>query len=102
MTTIVSYPLISSVKPLSNKRLMVTFANGISKVYDCTPLLESKAFRPLQDEILFKKVHADPPGYAVIWNDEIDLAESELWIHGEIVIPSAAPSPPPASQTPPH
>jgi len=37
----------------------------------------------LQNDAMFREVHADTHGYGVIWNDEIDLAESEIWINGK-------------------
>ena len=82
MTTATAYPRIRSVKTRPGKTLVVTFENGDKKVYDCTPLLRADAFRPLQDEAVFRCAHADSHGYGVIWNDEIDLAESEIWING--------------------
>ena len=85
MTVQTTYPRISAVKPLAGKRLLVTFATGEQKVYDCTPLLNEEAFRPLRDEQLFQQVHSDVGGYAVVWNDSIDLAESELWLNGKPV-----------------
>jgi Protein of unknown function (DUF2442) len=85
MTATTTYPKIASVQPLEGKRLLVDFRNGVRKVYDCTPLLKREAFRPLSHEPLFRTVHADPHGYAVIWNDAIDLAESELWLRGQPV-----------------
>jgi len=78
-------PKVRSVRPLPGKRLLVEFDNGATKTYDCTPLLGEEAFRPLRDEAVFRSVRADDHGYAVIWTDEIDLAESELWINGEPV-----------------
>lgn len=90
MTTVSTYPKIRRVKPQAGKTLLVEFANGVRKVYDCTPLLQSDVFRPLQDEALFRCAHADSHGYGVIWNDEIDLAESEVWINGQPAEPSAA------------
>jgi hypothetical protein len=36
----------------------------------------------LQDEQLFNKAHIANGGYGVIWNDELDLSEYELWIKG--------------------
>lgn len=89
------FPKVKSVTPLTGKRLLVGFDNGVAKVYDCTPLLEREAFRPLQNEMLFRQVHADRHGYAVIWNDDIDLAESELWLGG--VPAEERPSPIPAA-----
>ncbi len=78
-----TFPRIASVTPLSRKRLLVAFRNRVTKIYDCTPLLRHDAFRPLQDEVLFRYAHADAHGHGVIWNDQIDLAESEIWLHGE-------------------
>ncbi len=76
------YPRIESVLPLGGRRLLVAFANGVTKVYDCTPLLAYAPFKPLADDPLFRCVKADPHGYGVVWNDDIDLAEAELWENG--------------------
>jgi hypothetical protein len=32
--------------------------------------------------VLFNSVHVDKHGYGIVWNDELDLSESELWING--------------------
>ncbi len=77
------YPRVGSVRPLNRKRLFVEFTNGVTKVYDCTPLLACAPFEPLGDDALFRCVSADAHGYGVVWNDDIDLAESELWENGE-------------------
>ncbi len=90
MTTSTKYPRIKNVKPQHGRALLVTFENGNQKVYDCTPLLQIDAFRPLQDEAVFRCAHADSHGYGVVWNDEIDLAESEIWINGRAVEPEGA------------
>ena len=90
MKTRTTYPRIASVRPLSGKRLLVGFENGVRKIYDCTPLVASEPFASLADEPLFRSVQADPHGYGVVWSDEIDLAESELWLRGEMAEPNAA------------
>ena len=59
------------------------FANGVRKVYDCTPLLADAPFKPLAEEAVFRGVKADAHGYGVVWSDDIDLAESELWEKGD-------------------
>ena len=82
MTISTRFPKIQSVEPRRGKTLLVTFENGDQKVYDCTPLLQSDVFRSLQDEAVFRCARADSHGYGVIWNDDIDLAESEIWING--------------------
>jgi hypothetical protein len=81
-----TYPLIADVKAQPNQRLLVRFRNGVKKLYDCTPILALPAFESLRkDEALFQRAHADKHGYAVIWNDEFDLAESEVWLGGTLV-----------------
>jgi hypothetical protein len=62
--------------------LLVTFDNGTRKLYDCTRLLRSEVFAPLQEEWLFRTVRADAGGYGISWTDELDLSEAELWENG--------------------
>lgn len=89
----ISYPRVTAVKPLPEKRLLVTFSTGETKVYDCKSLLEEEVFRPLKDQALFQCAHADRHGYGVIWNDEIDLSESDLWLNGKPAEPPAGVDP---------
>ena len=77
-----SYPKIKNVEPLAGKRLLVTFGNNTKKVYDCSLLLNEETFKPLLNEALFRSVKADRHGYGIIWSDEMDLSESELWLNG--------------------
>jgi hypothetical protein len=79
-----TYPKVKSVTPLSGKQLFVTFTTGDTRVYDCGPLLNESSFYPLKDEAFFKNVHVDQTGYGIVWNDNVDLSESELWINGKI------------------
>jgi hypothetical protein len=75
-------PKIISVQPLEHNRLLIKFANGIEKVYDCTVLLDRKLFQTLKNEAFFKSVRVDPGGYGVSWNEYADLSEYELWTIG--------------------
>ena len=75
-------PKIKTVRPLNEKRLSVTFVNGIQKIYDCQKLLNFERFQLLKHEAFFKSVTVDPGGYGISWNDEIDLSEYELWNNG--------------------
>ena len=77
-----TYPKIGAIEPLTGKRLRVFFKDGAIRVYDCKPLLEDSAFRLLSDEAFFRNVKADAQGFGISWNDEVDLAESELWLNG--------------------
>lgn len=81
-----TYPKVKSVTPLSGKQLFVTFTTGETRVYDCAPLLNDASFYSLKDDAFFKNVHVDQTGYGVVWNDYVDLSESELWINGKTEI----------------
>lgn len=75
-------PKIKAVTPMNEGLLLVTFVNGVQKIYDCRPLLTLERFRWLNQEAFFKMVTVDPGGYGVSWDDEMDLSEYELWCHG--------------------
>uniref|UniRef100_UPI0040566904 DUF2442 domain-containing protein n=2 Tax=Candidatus Electrothrix sp. TaxID=2170559 RepID=UPI0040566904 len=79
------YPKVQSVKTTDNYILIVEFDNHETKQYDVTPLLEKEMFSPLKNNALFKSVRVEQGGWAVSWNDEIDLSEFELWKHGKLM-----------------
>lgn len=80
-------PKILSVLPLDDKKLLVKFANGVEKIYDCKPLIEKiEPFKPLENEVFFKQVKVDAGGYGISWNDKVDLSEYELWVNSVEVV----------------
>ena len=83
-------PRIKAVSPLEARRLLVTFVNGVQKVYDCQRILNLERFQLLKHEAFFKAVTVDPGGYGVSWDDETDLSEYELWNQGVEVEPCTA------------
>jgi len=62
--------------------LLVEFDNQQKRQYDVTPLFSKEMFSPLKNAALFKSVKVDAGGYAVFWNEDIDISEYELWQHG--------------------
>lgn len=76
------YPKIKYVEPLKNHKLFLIFENGIMKIYSIKDWLEKPAFKALTNIALFNTVEVDPAGYGIIWNDELDLSEFELWKNG--------------------
>ena len=86
MTT---YPTIQAVTPQPNAQLVVTFSNRITKVYDCRPLLQVSGFERLTDPAFFRAVRRDTGGYGGVWDDELDLSESELWLNGQAISDNA-------------
>jgi len=75
-------PKIISVDPLAEKLLLVKFANGTEKFYDCNQLLQREMFQLLNNEAFFKGIKVDPGGYGISWNDDVDRSEYELWEKG--------------------
>lgn len=78
---------IKSAAPLPEYRLLVSFAEGISKIYDMKPLFGSHpVFAPLREVPgLFQQLRTDPGGYGISWNDDLDLDGEELWANGQPV-----------------
>lgn len=76
------YAKIISVQAIDSHTLVVEFDNQQKRKYDVTPLLEKEMFADLKNSAFFKNVQVDQGGYAVYWNDEIDISEYELWTHG--------------------
>ena len=80
-----TYPKVKAVQPQNDKQLLVTFDNGTQKLYDCKQLFNMEIFEMLKEDWLFRSVRADPGGYGVSWNENLDLSESELWEHGQLL-----------------
>ena len=80
-----NYPKVRYVKAIDNHTLLVEFDNAEKRLYDAAPLFEREAFLPLRNWGFFKNVQVDSSGYAIFWNDEIDLSEYELWTNGKLI-----------------
>ncbi|MBD1876446.1 DUF2442 domain-containing protein [Nodosilinea sp. FACHB-131] len=76
------YPKIGRVEAISDRILRVTFTNQDIKDYDISPLLEKPMFAPLRQPAFFRSFTVEPGGYGVVWNEDIDISEYELWRHG--------------------
>ena len=75
---------IKTVSPLPDYQLLVHFQDGTVKQYDMKPLLCESPFDDLKTiPGLFAQVVADPGGYGISWNDDIDLDGEELWANGK-------------------
>ena len=78
-----NYPKIKSARAIDNHTLLLEFDNQERKLYDIAPLLYIEMFALLQNPAFFKNVQVEKSGYAVYWNDDIDLSEYELWSKGK-------------------
>jgi len=76
-------PKIKKVLVLPEMRLLVSFNNGINKVYNVEPLInEYPDFCILTNPSVFNLVKVDSGGCGVSWTEDIDLPENELWLKG--------------------
>ena len=71
-------PRIHQAKAIDDTTLVIEFTNQEIKRYDIRPLLETPMFSLLQQPAFFKNFKVEPGGYAIVWNEEIDLSEYEL------------------------
>ncbi len=83
-------PKIKTAIVAGQNTLVITFVNGEVKKYNISRLLTNELFSPLKNQAFFKNVKVDPGGYAVYWNDMIDISEYELWKNGISENPSNA------------
>lgn len=77
-------PKITRVEALPGLKIKARFEGGGVRLYSLLPLQKSlPIFKDLSEVPgLFERVQVDQSGYAVIWNDEIDLASEEIWFNG--------------------
>jgi hypothetical protein len=78
-------PKIIAVNATENHQLLVEFENNEKRQYDVKPLLKNQMFIALDNIAFFKNVKVEQGGYAVSWNDDIDISEYELWQNGLII-----------------
>jgi hypothetical protein len=76
------YPSIKSAEAVNEHIISVEFSNNERRIYDITPLLSKEIFEPLKNPFFFRNFRIDTGGYGIVWNEDIDISEYELWIHG--------------------
>jgi hypothetical protein len=73
------YPQIHKARAIDDTTLVIEFTNGDVKKYNIRHLLETPMFSLLRQPAFFRKFQVEPGGYAIVWNEEIDISEYELW-----------------------
>jgi hypothetical protein len=58
--------------------LEITFSDGESGVYECTPLLDFGVFQELRDEAYFRRVQVC--NGTVVWPHEQDICPDTLYL----------------------
>lgn len=85
LETYTFYPRITEAATLPGHQLRVRFDNGETRDYDFRPHLSLDMFQLLQSEAFFRAVKVDVGGFGLSWNDDMDIAASELWLNGQPV-----------------
>ena len=77
---------VTSVKPLDDMMLLVTFNNGEVRIFDANEL-KGPAFEPLRDKDIFDNPVVE---YGVVtWDDgQIDIAPEYMYAHSYAYLPS--------------
>lgn len=71
---------INKITPLENYTLKIDFVDGVTKIFDCSHLLEKKIYNKLKDKQFFENVYISCGGAA--WNDDIDISPEYLFEKG--------------------
>jgi len=60
---------------MDDYQLLVEFTTHEKRRFDVKPLLNKTMFAALKNAAFFKSVKVEQGGYAVSWNDDIDISE---------------------------
>lgn len=74
-------PRVKKVKPNRDYTLIITFANGETKIFDMKPYLEIGIFRELKDMSLFNSVK--PFLGSIQWKNGQDLCPDTLYLESK-------------------
>lgn len=78
---------IKKIETLENQILKIFFENGSIKYYDVKIAMKKvKELEKLENQSFFEKAKIGVGGYAIIWNDELDISCNELYLNGKTKI----------------
>lgn len=78
-------PRIVSAQVIDERNLLVKFTNDDIRKYNISKLLNNPMFAPLANLGFFRNFQIEPGGYGLVWNEDIDISEYELWQNGTIL-----------------
>ncbi|MCW6038493.1 DUF2442 domain-containing protein [Spirulina subsalsa FACHB-351] len=76
-------PRIISAQAIDDRTLLINFSNQDIRKYDISKLLENPLFSLLKTPQFFKNFKIEAGGYALVWTEDIDISEYELWKNGD-------------------
>ena len=75
--------IVLHVEPMPDYKLLINFADGSKRIFDCKPLLDRKIFEQLKNPSIFSKAKVECG--TVVWSDELDISPEYLYEKSEIV-----------------
>ncbi len=75
-------PKILNVEFYSEYTLKIFFEDNTIKKYNFSELLTKINYMKLKNPSVFRNFQIDKGGYGIVWDDEIDISEYELWKNG--------------------
>ena len=76
---------IQDIDDIGDRILLIEFSQGEFKKYDISNLLSKEMFAPLRNLSFFKNFKIESGGYGLVWNEDIDISEYELWKNGGLI-----------------
>jgi len=74
-------PRVKDVKPTDDYKLVLTFTNGETKIFDVTPYLDKGFFKQLKDKSYFKSVK--PFMDSIQWQNGQDFCPDTLYLESK-------------------
>ena len=79
-------PKILSAETIKAGKLFVQFSDGSKKLYDISNILRKHpSFERLKDPSFLQNFNIEAGGYALSWDENIDISEYELWRNGTLI-----------------
>ena len=68
---------VVSAKPIDDKRVLVSFENGVQGAFDCSPYMTDKYWDCLNNPAIFRQVRVECG--TLCWPNDIDIDPEEVW-----------------------
>ena len=72
----VLHQVITAV-PIDERRIRVSFENGVEGVFDCSPYMSDRYWASLNNPSFFRQVRVDCG--TLCWPNDIDIDPEEVW-----------------------
>jgi Protein of unknown function (DUF2442) len=77
---------VTAVAPIDDRRLRITFNDGVVREVDCSFLFHGTLGEPLRDPEYFRRARVDEEARTVVWPNGLDPAPELL--HGDYEPPA--------------